>query len=143
MTQKPHKKPEPGDTLVFGKTFTDHMLMVEWTDSKGWSQPRIQPFQNLSLHPACSALHYSLQVARLTAASARFSLHLLPLVLSVAGSPTLGLLFVCFLLPCTHHLSSEVSHIPGRVLGSPGSPKLADPVPLPENHMFWLQASVI
>lgn len=64
MTRKPHKKPDPGETLVFGKTFTDHMLLVEWTENKGWSQPRIQPFQNFSLHPACSALHYSLQVAR-------------------------------------------------------------------------------
>nr|5MPR_A Chain A, Branched-chain-amino-acid aminotransferase, mitochondrial [Homo sapiens] len=61
MTQKPHKKPGPGEPLVFGKTFTDHMLMVEWND-KGWGQPRIQPFQNLTLHPASSSLHYSLQL---------------------------------------------------------------------------------
>ncbi|XP_059521920.1 branched-chain-amino-acid aminotransferase, mitochondrial isoform X2 [Myotis daubentonii] len=62
MTQKPHKKPDPNETLVFGKTFTDHMLMVEWSEKKGWSHPRIQPFQSLTLHPACSALHYSLQL---------------------------------------------------------------------------------
>ncbi|KAK1329973.1 hypothetical protein QTO34_010157 [Cnephaeus nilssonii] len=62
MTQKPRKKPDPNETLVFGKTFTDHMLMVEWTEQAGWSRPRIQPFQNLTLHPACSALHYSLQL---------------------------------------------------------------------------------
>ncbi|XP_026307902.1 branched-chain-amino-acid aminotransferase, mitochondrial [Piliocolobus tephrosceles] len=61
MTQKPHKKPSPGEPLVFGKTFTDHMLLVEWND-KGWGQPRIQPFQNLTLHPASSSLHYSLQL---------------------------------------------------------------------------------
>lgn len=29
---------------------------------EGWGRPRIQPFQNLTLHPACSALHYSLQL---------------------------------------------------------------------------------
>nr|KAF6273689.1 branched chain amino acid transaminase 2 [Pipistrellus kuhlii] len=62
MTQKPRQKPGPNETLVFGKTFTDHMLMVEWAEQTGWSQPRIQPFQNLSLHPACCALHYSLQL---------------------------------------------------------------------------------
>uniref|UniRef100_A0A8C9ITI2 Branched-chain-amino-acid aminotransferase, mitochondrial n=1 Tax=Piliocolobus tephrosceles TaxID=591936 RepID=A0A8C9ITI2_9PRIM len=61
MTQKPHKKPSPGESLVFGKTFTDHMLLVEWND-KGWGQPRIQPFQNLTLHPASSSLHCSLQL---------------------------------------------------------------------------------
>ncbi|XP_006898749.1 PREDICTED: branched-chain-amino-acid aminotransferase, mitochondrial [Elephantulus edwardii] len=62
MTQEPLKKPEPTETLVFGKTFTDHMLMVEWTGNKGWGQPCIKPFQNLTLHPACSGLHYSLQL---------------------------------------------------------------------------------
>ncbi|XP_004710703.1 branched-chain-amino-acid aminotransferase, mitochondrial [Echinops telfairi] len=61
-TQKPQKKPSPSEPLLFGRTFTDHMLMVEWTQSGGWSQPRIKPFQNLSLHPACSGLHYSLQL---------------------------------------------------------------------------------
>lgn len=62
MTREPQKKPGPSQPLLFGKTFTDHMLMVEWTKKTGWSRPRIQPFQNLTLHPACSALHYSLQV---------------------------------------------------------------------------------
>ncbi|XP_070306659.1 branched-chain-amino-acid aminotransferase, mitochondrial isoform X1 [Odocoileus virginianus] len=62
MTQEPHKKPDPSQPLLFGNTFTDHMLMVEWNQEKGWGQPRIQPFQNLTLHPACSALHYSLQL---------------------------------------------------------------------------------
>ncbi|XP_053462448.1 branched-chain-amino-acid aminotransferase, mitochondrial isoform X2 [Nycticebus coucang] len=62
MTQKPIKKPDARDPLVFGKTFTDHMLMVEWSEKKGWGQPRIQPFQNLTLHPASSSLHYSLQL---------------------------------------------------------------------------------
>ncbi|XP_075393205.1 branched-chain-amino-acid aminotransferase, mitochondrial isoform X1 [Tenrec ecaudatus] len=61
-TQKPQKKPNPSEPLLFGRTFTDHMLMVEWTQSRGWSQPQIKPFQNLSLHPACSGLHYSLQL---------------------------------------------------------------------------------
>ncbi|XP_040313574.1 branched-chain-amino-acid aminotransferase, mitochondrial isoform X1 [Herpailurus yagouaroundi] len=61
ITREPHEKPDPSKPLVFGKNFTDHMLMVEWTEKKGWGQPRIQPFQNLMLHPACSGLHYSLQ----------------------------------------------------------------------------------
>ncbi|KAM9225481.1 branched-chain-amino-acid aminotransferase, mitochondrial [Dugong dugon] len=62
MTQEPHKKPNPSEPLVFGSIFTDHMLMVEWTREKGWGHPRIKPFQNLTLHPACSGLHYSLQL---------------------------------------------------------------------------------
>lgn len=62
MTGEPQKKPGPNQPLLFGKTFTDHMLMVEWDRKTGWGPPRIQPFQHLTLHPACSALHYSLQV---------------------------------------------------------------------------------
>ncbi|XP_075924611.1 branched-chain-amino-acid aminotransferase, cytosolic-like isoform X3 [Petromyzon marinus] len=50
------------DKLVFGKTFTDHMFCVEWTAGGGWQTPRIQPFQNLSLHPASSSLHYSIEL---------------------------------------------------------------------------------
>ncbi|XP_040592090.1 branched-chain-amino-acid aminotransferase, mitochondrial isoform X3 [Mesocricetus auratus] len=62
VTKEPQKKPGPSQPLLFGKTFTDHMLMVEWDKTTGWSPPRIQPFQSLTLHPACSALHYSLQL---------------------------------------------------------------------------------
>ncbi|XP_044303844.1 branched-chain-amino-acid aminotransferase, mitochondrial isoform X2 [Varanus komodoensis] len=61
LTKHPNSKPDPGK-LVFGKTFTDHMLTVEWSREKGWGKPHIKPFQNLSLHPASSALHYSVEL---------------------------------------------------------------------------------
>ena len=35
------------------------MLTVTWTATAGWAEPRIQPFQNLSLHPACKVFHYA------------------------------------------------------------------------------------
>ncbi|XP_060111978.1 branched-chain-amino-acid aminotransferase, cytosolic-like [Heteronotia binoei] len=58
-----HRKPKPDpEKLVFGKHFTDHMLTVEWAQDNGWSKPHIKPFQNISLHPATSALHYSVQL---------------------------------------------------------------------------------
>ncbi|XP_007441991.2 branched-chain-amino-acid aminotransferase, mitochondrial-like, partial [Python bivittatus] len=58
-----HLKPKPDfSKLVFGKNFTDHMLTVEWNSEKGWGKPHIKPFQNLSLHPASSALHYSVEL---------------------------------------------------------------------------------
>ena len=38
------------------------MLMVGRNREKGWSQPQIQPLQNLTLLSARSALHYSLQL---------------------------------------------------------------------------------
>uniref|UniRef100_A0A6J0TJD2 Branched-chain-amino-acid aminotransferase n=2 Tax=Pogona vitticeps TaxID=103695 RepID=A0A6J0TJD2_9SAUR len=61
LTKDLKSKPDPAN-LVFGKTFTDHMLTVEWSKEKGWGKPHIKPFQNLSLHPATSALHYSVQL---------------------------------------------------------------------------------
>lgn len=45
------------DNLVFGRVFSDHMLVMEYADGK-WEQPEIMPFGNLSLHPATSAIHY-------------------------------------------------------------------------------------
>ncbi|KAL7977393.1 hypothetical protein Chor_009342, partial [Crotalus horridus] len=58
-----HLKPKPDSSkLVFGKNFTDHMLTVEWSKENGWGKPHIKPFQNLSLHPTSSALHYSVEL---------------------------------------------------------------------------------
>ncbi|XP_036601856.1 branched-chain-amino-acid aminotransferase, mitochondrial isoform X3 [Trichosurus vulpecula] len=56
------KKPNRKDHLIFGKHFTDHMLTVEWCSEEGWNVPCIHPFRHLRLHPACSALHYALQL---------------------------------------------------------------------------------
>lgn len=55
------KKLVPAEELVFGKTFTDHMLSVEWTATSGWLAPRITPYQNLSLDPATTVFHYAFE----------------------------------------------------------------------------------
>ena len=52
----------PEDTLGFGKYFTDHMFMMDYTPDKGWHDLRIVPFENLSIHPACTALHYGSEI---------------------------------------------------------------------------------
>ena len=57
-TTAPKKKPEPGKPLGFGKIFTDHMFMMNYTEGKGWHDPRIVPFQNISLSPAAMVYHY-------------------------------------------------------------------------------------
>ncbi|KAL8903962.1 MAG: hypothetical protein Q9207_003577 [Kuettlingeria erythrocarpa] len=51
----------PPEQLVFGRTFTDHMLSIEWTASQGWLAPRITPYQNLSLDPATCVFHYAFE----------------------------------------------------------------------------------
>ncbi len=54
-------KPKPQDEsqLGFGRLFTDHMLTIEYKAGKGWHDAKIRPYENFSLSPACSVLHYS------------------------------------------------------------------------------------
>ena len=60
VTLSSELKPKPaGGDLKFGQMFTDHMLSVSWSETSGWAEPRIQPLQPLSLHPACKVFHYA------------------------------------------------------------------------------------
>ncbi len=59
--QSPAVKPDPA-TLGFGKIFTDHMFMMDYTAGEGWHDARIVPFGPLSIHPACTALHYGSEI---------------------------------------------------------------------------------
>ena len=60
-TANPAAKPAP-DTLGFGKIFTDHMFMMDWTEGVGWHDARIVPFGPLSIHPASTVLHYGSEI---------------------------------------------------------------------------------
>ena len=60
-TKSPKPKPDPNE-LLFGKSFTDHMLTVEWSAEGGWDTPKIIPYQNLSLPPSTSTFHYAIEV---------------------------------------------------------------------------------
>lgn len=55
-------KPLPNKDLVFGKSFTDHMLTVEWERSTGWKVPKIQPYGKLSLDPSTCVFHYGFEL---------------------------------------------------------------------------------
>ncbi|XP_005428463.1 branched-chain-amino-acid aminotransferase, cytosolic isoform X1 [Geospiza fortis] len=55
------EKPDPTG-LVFGTVFTDNMLTIEWSLASGWEKPCIRPLENLSIHPAASALHYAVEL---------------------------------------------------------------------------------
>ncbi len=54
------RKPIPGDvsSLGFGKYFSDHMFMMNYTSDLGWHNARIEPYAPLSLDPASMVLHY-------------------------------------------------------------------------------------
>ena len=55
-TTTPKAKPE--GKLGFGKIFTDHMFIMNYTNGKGWHDPRIVPFQDITLSPAAMVFHY-------------------------------------------------------------------------------------
>ena len=55
-----NRKAKPDqNALGFGRYFTDHMFIMDYTDGKGWHDARIVPYQNLSLDPACMVFHYA------------------------------------------------------------------------------------
>ena len=60
-TTAPKEKPD-SSVLGFGKYFTDHMLIADYTEGEGWHDVRIVPFENISLHPASTVLHYGSEI---------------------------------------------------------------------------------
>ena len=60
-TTCPKEKPD-SSVLGFGKYFTDHMFMMDYSREEGWKNARIIPFANLSLHPASTVLHYGSEI---------------------------------------------------------------------------------
>ncbi|KAL6946936.1 Mitochondrial branched-chain amino acid (BCAA) aminotransferase [Hanseniaspora vineae] len=54
--------PLPNDKLVFGQTFTDHMLCIEYDAAKGWADPVIKPYGPLSLDPSTCVFHYAFEL---------------------------------------------------------------------------------
>ena len=60
-TTCPKEKPD-SSVLGFGKYFTDHMFMMDYSREEGWKNARIVPFANISLHPASTVLHYGSEI---------------------------------------------------------------------------------
>ncbi|KZR58892.1 branched-chain amino acid aminotransferase [Pseudobacillus badius] len=59
LNLSPEKKSKPkAEELGFGKIFTDHMFIMDYTEGQGWHDPRIVPYEPLSLDPACMVFHY-------------------------------------------------------------------------------------
>ena len=57
-TTEPKAKPAAGQKLGFGKIFTDHMFVMNYTEGQGWHDARVEPFHNISLSPAAMVYHY-------------------------------------------------------------------------------------
>ncbi len=57
-TTAPKAKPIDESNLPFGKTFTDHMLIIDYTEGIGWHDGRIVPYGPIEMDPATTTLHY-------------------------------------------------------------------------------------
>ncbi len=60
-TTCPKEHPE-SSTLGFGKFFTDHMFIMDYSREKGWYDARIVPFGAFEIHPASTVLHYGSEI---------------------------------------------------------------------------------
>lgn len=56
-TKAPKQKPDQNN-LGFGRYFTDHMFIMDYSKGKGWYDPRIVPYAPLELDPATAVFHY-------------------------------------------------------------------------------------
>lgn len=53
-------KEKPDETkLGFGHHFSDHMLVIDYTEGIGWHDGRIVPYGPIEMDPACMVLHYA------------------------------------------------------------------------------------
>ena len=55
-------KPADESKLGFGKIFTDHMFLMEYTRGQGWHDARIVPYAPFQLDPACVVFHYAQEI---------------------------------------------------------------------------------
>ncbi|MCD7881908.1 MAG: branched-chain amino acid aminotransferase [Clostridiales bacterium] len=62
LTKTPKEKPTDESALGFGKIFTDHMFLMNYTDGQGWHDARIVPYGPIALDPSAMVLHYAQEV---------------------------------------------------------------------------------
>ena len=58
LTKNPKQKPADQSKLGFGKIFTDHMYVMPYNKEQGWHDPKIVPYQPISLEPSAMVFHY-------------------------------------------------------------------------------------
>jgi len=58
VAEREQRLQDPG----FGKTFTDHMVIVRYSESKGWHDAKVTARGPISLDPAAAVLHYAQEI---------------------------------------------------------------------------------
>lgn len=61
LTKAPKAKPDQKN-LGFGKYFTDHMFIMDYSSDRGWHDARIVPYQPICLDPSAMVFHYGQEV---------------------------------------------------------------------------------
>ena len=60
-TTSPKEKPDENN-LGYGKKFTDHMFVMDYTEGEGWHDARIVPYGPFELDPATVVFHYAQEI---------------------------------------------------------------------------------
>ena len=58
----PEKRAELMANPTFGRVATDHMVMIRYTEGKGWHDAQVMPRGPLSLDPSAAVLHYAQEI---------------------------------------------------------------------------------
>jgi len=58
-TTAPKARPADENKLGFGKIFSDHMFLMDYSEGQGWHDPRIVPYAPFQMDPACVVYHYA------------------------------------------------------------------------------------
>lgn len=58
-TTQPKKHPADESKLGFGKIFTDHMFLMNYSVEEGWHNARIVPYGPIPLDPSAMVFHYA------------------------------------------------------------------------------------
>ena len=66
---RPHASPVPAERRAdvlrdpgFGRVFTDHMAVVNYTEGRGWHDARIEARAPIPMDPAAAVLHYAQEI---------------------------------------------------------------------------------
>jgi branched-chain amino acid aminotransferase len=60
--KSPAQRAEILENPGFGRSFTDHMVTIEYDADKGWHDAKVLPYGDIKLDPANMALHYGQQI---------------------------------------------------------------------------------
>ena len=61
-TAAPKQKPQDESKLGFGKIFSDHMFLMDYTAGEGWHDARIVPYGPWEMDPATTVFHYAQEI---------------------------------------------------------------------------------